>query len=225
MSGSSLRAAIAAGLLLVLGTACGESLPAGPPPDIVVFLGDSLIYGGAWREAFPDVDVVNLGVRGDTIFDVSARLDELRNPRVHVAKILLLIGTNDALLRLPGHELAGRHTFLVNRLREVVPDATLVLMTLPPCGADRGQIVRTANDAIRETAAANQLALVDLYPRFAAADGSLREEYSLDGIHLNEAGYALWSEMLAPYVRGDAGAQGGPSARVSAKHGAVRTHE
>lgn len=188
----------------MLSVACGDSAPAGPPQDIVVFLGDSLIYGGAWREAFPDVEVVNLGVRGDTVLGVAARLDELTNPRVRVVKLFLLIGTNDALLWLPGHELAGRHAFLVNRLLQLSPDTNLYLMTLPPCGADRSEIVLALNDAIRETAAVQQFPLIDLYPRFAATDGSLRDEYSLDGIHLNDAGYALWVELVAPYVNGDA---------------------
>lgn len=210
MVGSSLRAAAAAGLLVMLSVACGDSKPAGPPREIVVFLGDSLVFGGPWLEAFPDVAVVNLGVRGDTVLDVADRLDELANPSVRVAKLFLLIGTNDARLRLPGRELAGRYTFMVNRLLQMLPDARFYLMSLPPCGADRSEIVLTLNDAVRETAALQQFPLIDLYPQFAAADGSLRAEYTVDGIHLNDAGYELWVELVEPYVNGSATEQIGP---------------
>ena len=201
---SSLRAAAAVGLLLILSVACGESEPAGPPREIVVFLGDSLVFEGDWQEAFPDVAVVNLGVRGDTVTDLAARLDLLADPRVRVAKLFLLIGTNDARLRLPGHPLAGRYALLVNRLRQMLPDTGIHLMSLPPLTADRSEIVLALNDAIRETAALHQLEHIDLYPRFAAEDGSLRGEYTVDGIHLNDAGYGVWMELVAPYVNGDA---------------------
>jgi lysophospholipase L1-like esterase len=188
----------------MLSVACGESEPAGPPREIVVFLGDSLIFEGDWQKAFPNVAVVNLGVRGDTVTDLAARLDQLADPRVHVAKLFLLIGTNDARLRLPGRPLAGRYALLVNRLRRMLPDTRIHLMSLPPLAADRSEIVLTLNDAIRETAALHQLAHIDLYPRFAAEDGSLRGEYSVDGIHLNDAGYELWVRLVTPYVNGDA---------------------
>jgi lysophospholipase L1-like esterase len=203
ISEPSLRTALGVVLLLLLSLACGASAP-DAPRDVVVFLGDSLVDDGPWKEAFPDVEVVNLGVGGDRVMDVFARLDELADPRMHVVQLFLLIGTNDARDQLPGRELAGRYLFLVRRLREMLPDARVHLMTLPPCGPHRNAIVLTLNDAIREAAVVQQLPHTDLYPEFATADGSLREEYGLDGVHLNEAGYARWVELIAPHVNGDA---------------------
>jgi lysophospholipase L1-like esterase len=204
ISETSLRTALGAALLLLVGLACGASAPE-PPRDVVVFLGDSLVDDGPWKEAFPDVELVNLGVGGDRVMDVFARLDELADPRMHVVKLFLLIGTNDARDQMPGRELAGRYLLLVRRLREMLPDARIHLITLPPCGPHRNEIVLTLNDAIREAAAAQQLSHTDLYPEFATADGSLRAEYDLDGVHLNKAGYRRWVELIAPHVNGDAG--------------------
>jgi len=212
ISQTSLRTALGATFLLLVGLACGVSAPE-PPRDVVVFLGDSLVDDGPWKEAFPNVEVLNLGVGGDRVMDVFARLDELADPGLHVVKLFLLIGTNDARDQLPGRELAGRYLFLVRELREMLPDARIHLMTLPPCGPHRNEIVLTLNDAIREAAAVEQLPHTDLYPEFATADGSLREEYDIDGVHLNEAGYARWVELIAPHVNGDA-AEGGDAAPV-----------
>jgi lysophospholipase L1-like esterase len=207
MSGSSLRATTAVGLLLTLGVACGASEPTGPPREIVVFLGDSLVFEGDWQEAFPDVGVVNLGVRGDTVMDVTARLDQLSELRVHVEKLFLLIGSNDARLKLPARDLAARYAFLVSRLRQRLPDTQIHLMTLPPVGTGRTEIVLTLNETIRETAASHQLVYIDLYPRFVDPDGLLRGEYTPDGLHLNDAGYEAWVTLVAPYVNGHARAQ------------------
>ena len=199
----SLRASAAAGLVLLLGVACGGS-ETGLPRDVVVFLGDSLIHDGAWQKAFPDVAVVNLGVKGDTVMDVAARLDELNDPRLRVVKLFLLIGTNDARHRMPSRQLAGHYSLLLRLLREILPETRIYLMSLPPCGAKHREIVLALNQRIREAAAFHGLTHICLYPEFVAADGSLREAYGIDGIHLSDAGYQRWVELIAPYVNGDA---------------------
>ena len=45
-------------------------LPVGP----LLLLGDSLTEAGPWAEAFPDLEVVNAGVSGDTTSDIAERL-------------------------------------------------------------------------------------------------------------------------------------------------------
>ncbi|MCU1526728.1 MAG: hypothetical protein JWP75_491, partial [Frondihabitans sp.] len=59
----------------------------------LLFLGDSITQGGDWASWFPDDEVVNLGVGGDTTADVQARLDEV--VEASPDSIVLLIGTND----------------------------------------------------------------------------------------------------------------------------------
>ena len=37
---------------------------------------------------------------------------------------------------------------------------------------------------------------IDLYSNFVNENGYLRQELTSDGLHLNEAGYRIWSEIL-----------------------------
>ena len=41
---------------------------------------------------------------------------------------------------------------------------------------------------------------IDLTDVFAQSDGTLRAEFTEDGLHLNDAGYAVWGAALQPYA-------------------------
>jgi hypothetical protein len=43
---------------------------------------------------------------------------------------------------------------------------------------------------------------IDLYPRFLAPDGSIRDDLSNDELHLLGPGYDLWRDAIAHHVAG-----------------------
>lgn len=45
-------------------------------------------------------------------------------------------------------------------------------------------------------AAQEKITVVDLYPHFLNADQKLDKKYTVDGLHLNAAGYKVWSDIL-----------------------------
>jgi lysophospholipase L1-like esterase len=47
---------------------------------------------------------------------------------------------------------------------------------------------------------ANELGVtyIDLYPAFLAPDGSIRDDLTLDEVHLTGSGYRLWRSLLEP---------------------------
>ena len=42
---------------------------------------------------------------------------------------------------------------------------------------------------------------IDLYPAFLAPDGSIRDELTLDELHLSGEGYRVWQTRLEPVMR------------------------
>ena len=41
---------------------------------------------------------------------------------------------------------------------------------------------------------------LDVRSKVAGADGQLDVRFTLDGLHLNGAGYAAWAGVIAPYL-------------------------
>jgi lysophospholipase L1-like esterase len=52
------------------------------------------------------------------------------------------------------------------------------------------------NAALKKLAAQEKITLIDLYPHFLDAAGKLDKQYTIDGLHLNAAGYKVWAAIL-----------------------------
>lgn len=169
------------------------------PVGSTIMVGDSITEGaGNYPKLFP---CRNRGISGDTTIGVVNRLP------IHIeerpATVLLLIGTNN--LGWGTKEAISR---IVPDLIGIVQSfqaagATIVLQTLLPINryfplvATRDpEHIKTINEAIANISQARQVPLVDLYLHFAGADGNLMPGYTFDGLHINEAGYQLWSDLL-----------------------------
>ncbi len=45
-----------------------------------------------------------------------------------------------------------------------------------------------------------KIAYIDLFPLFSNDDDTLKEEYTLDGLHPNGKGYLVWKSAIERYV-------------------------
>jgi lysophospholipase L1-like esterase len=175
-----------------------EFLPA--VPGRVVFLGDSITEGGCWDEWFAELPTCNRGINGDTVAGVSARLASALNEPQAVS---LLIGTND----LGGmgetrdvDRIAEQVRELILALRQEAPAATLLVNSVMPRVASMASTIGRLNEHYSEAAVEAHATFVDLWPALAAADGSLRDEFTADHLHLNGPGYGAWVEVLRPLL-------------------------
>jgi lysophospholipase L1-like esterase len=173
--------------LVVLGLALwiswpGESGPARPTAgDQVIAFGDSLVRG------------VGASPGGDLVSELSRRLGmpivnagRSRQPRV----VLVLLGGNDLLRRVPPDETIENLETIVARIR--ARGAAVVLATV-----EVGFFTRSNDEAYEALAARTRAALVP-----GIFDGILgRRELMADGIHPNDRGYALMADRLEPVLR------------------------
>ncbi|MGT2424705.1 GDSL-type esterase/lipase family protein [Amnibacterium kyonggiense] len=168
-----------------------ESAPA--PSGPLLLLGDSLTEAGPWEEAFPDREVVNAGVTGDTTADVSARLDDVvaRRPGI----VVLMAGTNESRRATVEQVVRGLEDILF-QLRHGLPDARLVVASVLPRERERADWIREVNIHVRQFAPTVKAEFLDLWPVFAEEDGELRPELTNDRLHLTDAGYAAWVQEL-----------------------------
>jgi lysophospholipase L1-like esterase len=170
------------------------------PPGKVLFLGDSITEGGVWSEWFPELDTVNRGVGSDTISGVMGRLDRAIN---QPALISLLIGTNDlsglgTSTKVP--DIAAQMKKLVEQIRELAPDAPLIINSVMPRHRSYAQRVQELNAHYRQIAADNGATFLDLWPSMAGPKNGMKPEFTRDELHLNGPGYRSWVDLLRPAI-------------------------
>jgi lysophospholipase L1-like esterase len=165
----------------------------------VVMLGDSITAGGEWSEMVPGLPIRNRGISGDTTTDVLARLDPIVAARP--VAVFLKIGTND-LSRGPDRAASyQQYRQIVTRMQAGSPATAIFLQSVLPREAALREEVEAYNRQIRAIADELGVTYIDLYPAFLAADGSIRDELTLDELHLSGEGYRVWQSLLEPVMR------------------------
>ena len=175
--------------------------------ESIVFLGNSLTYGGKWNELFGISNAVNRGIIGNTAADIDARLAEVTAG--HPAKIFLMCGVNDVSHDLSADSVARAVIGLVDRIRRESPSTRLYLQSLLPINNSFGryrrvigkeQTIRDINALLEPMARERGVTWIMLYPYFCDADSNLRKEITTDGLHLTAPGYEIWRDRLKEYV-------------------------
>ena len=163
---------------------------------VTAFVGDSLTEHGDWQSLLPGQNVVNFGVGGNTTHDLIERLDEVVG--AGPSTVVVEIGTNDFAWRLPVEEVVENIESILTTLRGKLPDAKIVMQSILPRQPEYAHIVRNVNEQLERFVPTVPCSYVDVWPALADADGGLKREFTTDGLHLTDAGYAAWFEALRP---------------------------
>jgi Lysophospholipase L1 and related esterases len=173
----------------------------------IIFLGNSITAGTDWAELLGNPNARNRGISGDITFGVLERLDEVIEGKP--AKVFILIGINDIQRNIPDTLIARNHRLMIQRIKAGSPSTKIYVQTLLPVNNEFTQFknhynkdehIQFVNDALRKTAAEEKVTLIDLHPHFLDASKKLDKRYTMDGLHLNAAGYQLWAKILKPYL-------------------------
>lgn len=169
----------------------------------IIFLGNSITAGVDWTELLERADVKNRGISGDITFGVLERLDEVIEGKP--AKVFILIGINDISRNIPDSIILRNYRTMIARIKAGSPKTKIYFHTLMPVNNEFTQFknhynkdehILFVNEALRKMAAAEKITIVDLYPHFLNADKKMDKQYTVDGLHLNAAGYAVWKNVL-----------------------------
>jgi len=174
----------------------------------IAFFGDSRVALGTWEEAFADSDVVNLGIGGDIIEGTIQRLPLLE--ALDVRYCFLAIGANNCSRdTFSAVEFRNNYTVLLHGLEKLgisiyvntIAGVTTVNSSIGAALAARMNAnIIVANEIIRDLADKSAIPLIDMATVMNNADGSLKTEYSVDGIHFSDAGNQVWYDSLRPYI-------------------------
>lgn len=176
----------------------------------ILFIGDSITQGweGAgkevWERYYAPRNAVNLGIGGDRTQHVLWRLENGNLAGLKPKAAVVMIGTNNSNGEdnSPDQIVEGV-TAIVRKLRETLPDTTVLLLAIFPRGenynAQRGKILQI-NQVLQRVADGDRVRWIDFGSRFVDDDGLIPRSLMPDFLHLSPEGYALWAETLEPEV-------------------------
>ncbi|KQR64623.1 GDSL-type esterase/lipase family protein [Frigoribacterium sp. Leaf172] len=165
--------------------------------ETVVFVGDDVTRAGDWAAWFPEDDVVNLGVDGDTTATLAERVDAVVAARPD--SVVLLIGTNDFTGRRSVEQVVRGVESLLVTMRRELPGTRLLLQSILPRGAELAPRIRDANRHLRQFSSTVRAQYLDLWPALADESGdAIRPEFVDEQGRLSAEGYEAWLTELRP---------------------------
>jgi lysophospholipase L1-like esterase len=177
-----------------------------PPPGGIVFVGSSSIRMWNTNKSFPDLPVINRGFGGSQICDATYFADELvvkYKPRL----IVFYSGDNDINAGKSAEQVHVDFAAFVAKVRKALPETPIVVISTKPSIARWAQrdTQREANRLIAADCEKDKmLKFVDVWPVMLGADGEPRKDIFIkDGLHMNDKGYELWTDLLRPVIRPD----------------------
>ncbi len=185
-----------------------EQDKASPPPGGgILFLGSSSIRMWDLEKWFPGIGAINRGFGGSTYADAVHFMDRIvlpYKPRV----LVLYSGDNDVAAGRSEEKTFGSFKELVTRARKELPGLRVVIVPIKPSIA-RWKLwgeMNKANGMMAKYAEENDgVVYVDIVAPMLGEDGKPRVELFLkDGLHLSDAGYQIWTDLVAPHLKAGA---------------------
>ena len=195
----------------------------GADPDTwfqdALFIGDSRVdglrlYSGIKGATF--LDSVGLSVyqvmKGEAVIrkgeDKISVLDAVQQGTYD--KIYIALGINEVGY-FDADGFAETMSSLVDKLRELQPQATLYVQTIIPVNTAKcleyeqryyinNEVITTYNEALANMAAEKEVWLLSPPDDLLDENGETREDLSADGVHFQKAGYIVWLDYMLTHT-------------------------
>lgn len=187
------------------------------PTGGIVLLGDSLVQKFPVDEMYHgSVRILNRGIFGSTTYDVIKRLDDI----VNILKpdtVIIWVGTNDIMPAVPYNaekEIAERIIHIADLIISSKCDTKILIMSLLPVnnsahpkiyhdwliGKDNDKL-KNINTELKKLCSQKNYIWLDTFDLFLDEEGQLQLNYTIDGTHINFAGYKIILEKLKSYFQ------------------------
>jgi lysophospholipase L1-like esterase len=187
----------------------GKTRERGPLNEPVVFIGSSSIrFWDSLAADMQPLETIRHGFGGAKLGDIvhyAARLVNVFEPRA----VVVYCGSNDIQPEStkPPEELLRRYRRFVDVVRRNQPDLPIYYIGINPTPL-RWSVwpqVQATNAAIRTwTEATPGLHYIETGPAFLNDEGEPdRALFRFDRLHLNDAGYEVWTRMIRPRLLAD----------------------
>ncbi len=175
-----------------------------PMQEGILFTGSSSIR--MWKDPAKDFNnpkILNRGFGGSQIIDLIENFDQLIL-KYHPKKIVIYSGDNDIQEGKSAEIVFGDFCTLYGMIKAKLPNTQVYYIAIKP-SLNRWEKVlemKKANTMINEFLNAKQnIFFVDVFSPMIGISGKPEKKWFIeDGLHMTDAGYELWTKILAPYL-------------------------
>jgi lysophospholipase L1-like esterase len=165
--------------------------------DAIVVLGDSIVEASTLPRSLCGHAIVNAGIGGaSTASNLPAILARSLGGK-RAALIVVSLGTNDALIPHSPGQFGSNYRALLTELKALTPRRAVVAVPLPEAGlegtAKPSPALIGSYNAVLPTLAEEAGAAFIALP-------AMPEHHTLDGVHLNAAGYEVWDKAILSWI-------------------------
>ncbi len=179
----------------------------------IVFIGDSITDGYKLDNFYNSLPLAtyNRGINGDSTGGVLKRLQTSLFD-IKPSKVVIMIGINDINANKSETEIISNYEEILTQISTNLPTTQVYCMSILPINsqieANTNIKVETStpkilsiNPRILNLCQTFNYSFVDMFTQFADSNNQLKETYSTDGIHLNDAGYQVWTNQLIDLLK------------------------
>ena len=167
-----------------------------------VFLGDSITEQYELSKYFKGYSVVNSGISGDMTDDILKNMEK-RVYQYNPSTVFLMIGTNEN--RTADYVFSNIQK-IVQEIQINLPNAKIIIESIIPSQEnwgdnDKNETRRKINNLLYNEYKDSDIIYIDLYSKLSEEkDQKLSDNYTMDGLHLNDLGYEIVTKELKKYM-------------------------
>lgn len=168
----------------------------------IAFIGDSLTEFFDWQSRFPEYNVINLGIAGETVEGLLGRIDRISSSIENPDYIFIMTGINN--IAMEDFDILEPYKRIVSELSSKFKDAVIIVQSILPVDLywiDNGAI-KAVNKKLQGIAKEFDAEYLDVFSFFADSNGRPKDDYLVDdGVHLSDAGYDVWAKVVEEFLR------------------------
>lgn len=175
-----------------------------PGRETFVFVGSSSIrFWEKLPELFPHQQVVNSGFGGSMASDLLAYLDELVLD-YEPSKVFVYEGDNDIFEKKCPAKVLRQTRRIIRRIHEANGPTPIVIIGAKP-SLVRWHLKKKYEKLNRKLKTfcdeSDLVSYMHVWDAMLDEQGIRKEIFLEDGLHMNEKGYAIWEQILKPYLK------------------------
>lgn len=173
-----------------------------------LFLGDSITDFYDLDKYYPDMPVVNSGISGDKVYEILNNIKK-RVYDYNPTKIFLLIGTNQ-IHKEDEDKVYDSIIELINEIHNKLPNTIIYVQSIYPVnesinkkvvnGRNNNKIKNVNKELNNYCKNYSYYMYIDMYELLKDDNDNLKKEYTNDGLHLNDEGYTVVTNVLKKYI-------------------------
>lgn len=174
------------------------------PPGSIVFVGSSSIRLWKLKDSFPDLATCNHGFGGSQMADSVHFFERIVAP-VKPTMIVLYAGDNDIAQKKTPETVAADFSQFVTKVKQQLPECRKVFYIAIKPSVKRWALAETIKNAnqmiLTQCENDDRLEYIDVWNPMLDSNGRPRPDLLVeDGLHMNAAGYKIWSDAIKPHL-------------------------